>query len=84
LKANILPCISLQTSHKLWSPLDFMLTCALVFGSPVGGKILGENVLGNYRSVVLFDAALLIGATICIAGVRYRDAIDKKVWKWVA
>jgi len=55
-----------------------------VFGSPVGGKILGENLLGNYRNVVLFDAALLMTAAVCIAGIRWRDAIDKKVWNWVA
>ena len=64
--------------------LNSIADCDIVFGSPVGGKILGESVLDNYRNVVLFDAALLVGATLCILGVRWRDAIDKKVWHWVA
>lgn len=61
-----------------------LLTSVLVFGSPVGGMILGESVVKNYKSMVLFDAALIGSATLCIIGVRWRDAIDKKVWKWIA
>ena len=74
----------MSISYKLIIPPEIVLTYPLVFGSPVGGKILGESVLGNYRNVVLFDAALLIGATVCIVGVRWCDAIDKKAWRWIA
>jgi hypothetical protein len=39
----------------------FMRGLGTMFGSPVGGKILGESVLANYRNVIWFDAALLGG-----------------------
>lgn len=55
-----------------------------MFGSPAGGQILGESVLSNYRNVVWFDAALLGGAALCVLGVRWWDAVEKKSWKWVA
>lgn len=35
-----------------------------MFGSPVGGKILGDSVLANFRNVVWFDAALLGGVSV--------------------
>ncbi|KAF8866848.1 MFS monocarboxylate transporter-like protein [Acephala macrosclerotiorum] len=55
-----------------------------MFGSPVGGKILGESRLKNYRNVVVFDAVLLAGATLCVIGVRLWDAKEKRDWKWRA
>lgn len=55
-----------------------------MFGSPVGGKILGESKLANYKNVVVFDAALLGGAALCVIGVRFWDAVDKQKWKWEA
>ena len=62
----------------------FVRGLGTMFGSPVGGKILGESKLGNYRNVVLFDAALLGGAMFCVIGVRCWDAVDKRAWKWKA
>jgi predicted MFS family arabinose efflux permease len=62
----------------------FVRGLGTMFGSPVGGKILGESRLGNYRNVVLFDAALLAGASFCVIGVRCWDAIEKRAWKWKA
>lgn len=55
-----------------------------IFGSPVGGKILGESRLANYKNVILFDAALLGGAALCVVGVRFWDAVDKRKWLWKA
>jgi hypothetical protein len=55
-----------------------------MLGSPVGGKILGENKLGNYRNVVVFDASLLAGAAVCVVGVRFWDAVEKRRWLWRA
>ena len=62
----------------------FMRGMGTMFGSPVGGKLLGESVLGNFRSVIFFDAALLGGAALCVLGVRWRDAVDKRSWLWRA
>lgn len=63
-----------------------------VVGSPVGGVILGSG--GNvglrggggksWRSVVCFDAALLIGAAVCVIGVRVLSAVDRREWRWKA
>lgn len=62
----------------------FVRGMGAVFGSPVGGALLGESVLGNYRAVIWFDAALLFGAAGCVVGVRYFDAVEKEGWKWRA
>lgn len=62
----------------------FVRGMGALFGSPVGGALLGESVLGNYRAVIWFDAALLFGAAVCVVGVRYFDAVEKKGWKWRA
>lgn len=62
----------------------FVRGLGLMCGSPVGGKILGESRLGNYRSVVWFDAALLGGAAVCVVCVRCWDAVDRRAWNWKA
>lgn len=62
----------------------FIRGLGTIFGSPVGGKILGESKLGNYRNVILFDTALLAGAMFCVMGVRFWDAKEKRVWNWRA
>ncbi|KAI9836895.1 MAG: hypothetical protein M1819_001060 [Sarea resinae] len=64
-----------------------------VFGSPVGGLILGDadaapktggGGLAPYKGLVLFDAALLFGAAGCVMGVRWFDAVEKRAWRWRA
>ncbi len=62
----------------------FMRGLGTMFGSPVGGKILGESRVSNYRNVALFDGALLAGAALCVIAVRFWDAVDKRGWKWKA
>ncbi|PQE16925.1 hypothetical protein CJF30_00003635 [Rutstroemia sp. NJR-2017a BBW] len=62
----------------------FVRGLGTMFGSPVGGKILGESVLRNYRGVILFDAALLAGAMFCVIAVRFFDSVEKRSWKWRA
>jgi predicted MFS family arabinose efflux permease len=62
----------------------FVRGLGTMFGSPVGGKILGESVLKNYRGVILFDAALLAGAMFCVIAVRFFDSVEKRSWKWRA
>ena len=61
----------LQTYSSVNGFMYFMRGLGTMFGAPVGGKILGESVLRNYRSVVWFDAALLGGATLCCFGTRW-------------
>ena len=62
----------------------FVRGMGALFGSPVGGAILGNSVLRNYKSVIWYDSALLFGASLCVVGVRYFDAVEKKGWKWRA
>jgi hypothetical protein len=64
----------------------FVRGLGAVVGSPVGSKILGSagQTLGNWKNVVWFDAALLAGAAVCVAGVRLLHAIDRKDWSWKA
>lgn len=68
----------------------FVRGMGALFGSPVGGKILGDPStstmirLAGYGKVIWFDAALLFGASLCVVGVRWLDAVDKKRWKWKA
>ncbi|KAF2095281.1 major facilitator superfamily protein [Rhizodiscina lignyota] len=58
------------------------------FGSPVGGVILGEGrgkeMSGQFKGVIWYDTALLLGSSLCVIGVRGFDAWDKKCWKWKA
>jgi MFS family permease len=64
----------------------FVRGLGAVVGSPVGGKILGSagQTFGNWKNVVWFDAALLAGAAVCVAGVRLLHALDRKDWSWKA
>lgn len=55
-----------------------------MFGSPVGGQILGKSVVGNYFNVIWYDFALFAGTTICVVVVRAYDAMDKRAWVWKA
>jgi MFS family permease len=63
--------------------LYFVRGLGAFFGSPVGGKILGEEgSRSDFVGVVYFDSALLFGAAVCVLGVRYFDATEKG--KWIA
>ncbi|KAH8585827.1 major facilitator superfamily domain-containing protein [Bisporella sp. PMI_857] len=63
----------------------FIRGLATMFGSPVGGQLLGRiaDGPGAYVKVVYWDGALLLGATACVAGVRWTDARGKG-WNWIA
>ncbi|MCJ1444250.1 MAG: hypothetical protein MMC23_004751 [Stictis urceolatum] len=68
--------------------LYFVRGCGAMFGSPVGGQILGEasgqGALREYRRLVWYDGALLLGSAVCVVGVRGFDAVERKAWKWKA
>lgn len=63
----------------------FIRGLGTVFGSPVGGQLLGSPKEGPraYASIVYWDGALLMGATICCLGVRWADGKGRG-WKWIA
>lgn len=63
----------------------FVRGLGTMFGSPVGGQLLGssEEGTGAYASIAYWDGALLMGATICCVGVRWADGKGKG-WKWIA
>ncbi|KAF3059340.1 putative transporter ESBP6 [Daldinia childiae] len=63
----------------------FVRGLGTMFGSPVGGQLLGssEEGTGAYASIAYWDGALLMGATMCCVGVRWADGKGKG-WKWIA
>ncbi|KAI1380606.1 major facilitator superfamily domain-containing protein [Hypoxylon crocopeplum] len=63
----------------------FVRGLGTMFGSPVGGQLLGSSEQGTaaYASIAYWDGALLMGATVCCVGVRWADG-KGKAWKWIA
>jgi MFS family permease len=64
----------------------FVRGLGTMFGSPVGGQLLGsvgEEGPRAYVPIAYWDGALLMGATVCCAGVRWADAKGKG-WRWIA
>lgn len=63
----------------------FVRGLGTMFGSPVGGQLLGSSAAGTgaYASIAYWDGALLMGATACCIGVRWADGKGKG-WKWIA
>ncbi|KAI0165399.1 major facilitator superfamily domain-containing protein [Hypoxylon sp. FL1284] len=63
----------------------FVRGLGTMFGSPVGGQLLGSAELGAaaYAGIAYWDGALLMGATACCVGVRLADGKGKG-WKWIA
>lgn len=81
---TVVEIFGLQAYASVNGFIYFVRGLGAMVGSPVGGKILGQSQLQNYRNMVWFDAALLTGAAVCVVGVRVLDAADKKAWKWRA
>ncbi len=81
---TVVEVFGLQAYASVNGFMYFVRGLGAMVGSPVGGRILGQSELRNYRSVVWFDAALLAGAAVCVVSVRALDAIDKETWKWKA
>ncbi|KAK4165480.1 major facilitator superfamily domain-containing protein [Cladorrhinum sp. PSN259] len=63
----------------------FVRGLGTMFGSPVGGQLLGSSDEGSqaYSSIAFWDGALLMGATVCCVAVRWADGKGKG-WKWIA
>lgn len=70
----------------------FVRGLGTLFGNPVGGLVLGAappgtglvQRMGDFQNLIWYDGALLLGSSICVVGVRYFDAVDKKRWAWRA
>ncbi|KAK4223374.1 MFS general substrate transporter [Podospora fimiseda] len=63
----------------------FVRGLGTVFGSPVGGQLLGNPEEGTkaYSRIAFWDGALLMGATFCCVAVRWADGKGRG-WKLVA
>lgn len=57
----------------------FVRGCGAAFDSPVGGQILGEGngAASSYQKLIWYDGALLLGASMCVIGVRRFDALEE-------
>ena len=75
---------SIQAHASVNGFMYFVRGLGAMAGSPIGGRILGESSLMNYKNVVWFDAALVGGTALCVVGARWWDAIEKKAWIWRA
>ncbi|KAI0320052.1 MFS general substrate transporter [Amylostereum chailletii] len=88
-----------QNYASVNAAIYFIRGLGSIFGAPVAGVILGNHQRGGrshtagaaermlrmkYDHVVVYDGALLLGASICVAYVRWLDAKNKGVWKWKA
>ena len=63
----------------------FVRGLGTIFGSPVGGQLLGKLEEGSkaYAGVAYWDGTLLTCATICCVGLRWAHGKEKG-WKWIA
>ena len=69
----------------------FVRGLGALFGSPVAGLLLGNAgdkakrlPAKDFTSMIWYDAALLLGSSVCVIGVRGFDALEKRDWKWKA
>lgn len=60
----------------------FVRGLGTMFGSPVGGQLLGQK-RNEYAALACWDGALLLASVVCCFGVRWADARGKG-WRWVA
>ena len=87
-----------QNYASVNAAIYFVRGLGSIFGAPVAGVILGHHRRGNapvngvaqwllkmkYEHVAFYDGALLLGASVCVAYVRWLDAKNKGTWKWKA
>ena len=92
---TITDVFGIQAYASINSFIYFVRGVGAAFGSPVGGQILGDSrnlasaldparAIADYRKLILYDGALLVGSSICVMAVRGFDAVEKKYWRWKA
>lgn len=82
---TIAEVFGIQNYSSVSGFLYFIRGCGAMFGSPVGGKILGKSGLVDaYSGLIWYDFALFGAAALSVAGVRWWDARGKGAWSWKA
>jgi hypothetical protein len=62
--------------------LYFIRGIGAAWGSPIGGALVEDGAQTHaYITVIWYDFALLIAASVCVMLVRGFDALDKGAWK---
>jgi MFS family permease len=90
LPTTITDVFGIQAYASINGIFYFVRGCGALFGSPVGGAILGTaggtgpDALHQFRAVIWYAGALLLGSSFCAAGVRGFDAVEKGKWRWRA
>ena len=92
---TITDVFGIQAYASINSFIYFVRGIGAAFGSPVGGQILGDSrdlasahslakATADYKKLIWYDGALLVGSSLCVMAVRGFDAIEKKHWRWKA
>ncbi|TDL26423.1 MFS general substrate transporter [Rickenella mellea] len=95
LPTTITEVYGVQNYNAVNGFIYFLRGLGAIFGAPIAGLILGSHsrtattgssvfLQKRYNDLVIYDGALLTGASICVAYVRWLDARDKGGWKWKA
>ena len=85
----------MQNYAHVNAAMYFIRGLGVIFGAPIAGVILGSHARGNammsmdilkdrYDWVAVYVGALLLGASLCVAYVRWLDAKNKGGWSWIA
>jgi len=98
-KQTIAEVFGIQSYASVNSFMYFIRGLGTMLGSPIGGVLLTSkstsisssmsqptNITSSadFRNVVVFNAVLLTGASLCVLAVRVWDAVDKGAWRWRA
>ncbi|KAI0066396.1 monocarboxylate transporter [Artomyces pyxidatus] len=99
LPTTITEVYGVQNYASVNAAIYFIRGLGAVFGAPIAGVILGTHQRGNisagssaamsmlrgkYDSVATYTGALLVGAGVCVAYVRWLDSKAKGAWAWKA
>lgn len=65
--------------------LYFVRGLGALWGSPVGGVLIGDGASANsYINLIWYDFALLLLSSLCVIGVRTLDSLEKRQFVWRA
>ncbi|KAI5123977.1 hypothetical protein M0805_006389 [Coniferiporia weirii] len=100
LPTTITEVYGVQNYDAVNGSIYFLRGLGAIAGPPIAGAILGSHSRGissdtgtmfglnvlkkRYNDLVVYDGVLLVGASICVAYVRWCDAKEKGTWKWKA